>query len=657
MNDKFEVSQKEKITAARIKLKEFKNRNIPYIQSTLIKISEINQENSISNSFDSNKKLNLPPKIDTNLGFEEIREQLKLHIQTIGLLVAEKTELQSKLNQQIRKCDKQQDECNELIGRLKASRKKNSELEKIVQKLESDKIIEETSEDKKSDFEKINYSEKVTQVKELNQKLEMKNQESLELIQLVSKLKNQIEILHGNRKINDQHEKLQAENSMYELAQSFSQQREVIKSEYQSYVDSMQNQIDNLVDQINKLVDEREGLFTKIDSLQAEIKKLKHEKTNSNLFDNEKCETNSKIELLENEIKYFKQQIEILLKEKNNLQSLVDHKTKEIDDLNSNSSKTEVERVNLNNLIEESHNNKQTISRILKQNNELKINLQTLQQENLLMKNRLIKFDNYIDAIAIEKQKFLSKKVDDNEEFSKSIDLNFNYNEANQFDKIDSEKNSEMNYDFLFLFNSQLLTFEGETPSIEKLIDYFKNMKLVEKKFINIMEENAQLKEKNNELEHIIKQLEFETDTIIDYITMYQIERGKLNEKYKIKEDTIENMSSFLNIYHLAFLEVDNLIDTLISLQNERKIKNYENNDEIDQRIHFILITIKNIVLELNQSFLLKSKLYFSKEISRKKSVLSLNQKYEKLDIENNVAKFKTETIICSYCYGDLFIV
>ena len=58
------------------------------------------------------------------------REQLQLHAQTIGVLVAEKTELHSTLQQTAKKCEKFERENDELLGRLKASRQRITDLER-----------------------------------------------------------------------------------------------------------------------------------------------------------------------------------------------------------------------------------------------------------------------------------------------------------------------------------------------------------------------------------------------------------------------------------------------------------------------------------------------------------------------------------------------
>jgi chromosome segregation ATPase len=48
------------------------------------------------------------------------------------------------------------------------------------------------------------------------------------------------------------------------------------------------------------------------------------------------------------------------------------------------------------------------------------------------------------------------------------------------------------------------------------------NAKLLEDKFMKVMKDNANLKEKNQELEHIILQLQFETETIGNFISGFE---------------------------------------------------------------------------------------------------------------------------------------
>jgi peptidoglycan hydrolase CwlO-like protein len=54
-------------------------------------------------------------------------------VQTIGILVAEKTDISAKLTQSFKQLERKQSEMDELHGRLKASRERVQELEKQIQ--------------------------------------------------------------------------------------------------------------------------------------------------------------------------------------------------------------------------------------------------------------------------------------------------------------------------------------------------------------------------------------------------------------------------------------------------------------------------------------------------------------------------------------------
>ena len=101
------------------------------------------------------------------------------------------------------------------------------------------------------------------------------------------------------------------------------------------------------------------------------------------------------------------------------------------------------------------------------------------------------------------------------------------------------------------------------------------SLQMLEDKFNKVMKQNADLKDKNQELEHVILQLQCETETIgklaflksfkiffckywlylVDYITMYQLERKKLNQKYKEKDESIRSLSTQLQVNKVAIFE------------------------------------------------------------------------------------------------------
>ena len=146
-----------------------------------------------------------------NLGLNEhalsqtqFKEQLQLHVQTIGILVAEKAELQSKLQQQSKKSDKKQEECDELAGRLKASRHKIGELEKLVAQLNEANEANEGRQNEAIESEQVRNAVNSRQlvIDELRMRLDEsdarlaeKHQESEQLARLTLDLKSQLEIM------------------------------------------------------------------------------------------------------------------------------------------------------------------------------------------------------------------------------------------------------------------------------------------------------------------------------------------------------------------------------------------------------------------------------------------------------------------------------
>ena len=103
-------------------------------------------------------------------------------------------------------------------------------------------------------------------------------------------------------------------------------------------MDQLQSQIESLVDQINRMSDEREAAFAKMDSLETMLKKTSTQNDTlitdlgemkskyEQAIADESARPGNKEQLLENEIKYFKQQIEILVQDHNLLVKAIDEK-------------------------------------------------------------------------------------------------------------------------------------------------------------------------------------------------------------------------------------------------------------------------------------------------------------------------------------------
>ena len=67
----------------------------------------------------------------------------QIHVQTIGILVAEKTDISARLTQSVKQLERKQGEMDEIQGRLKASRERVEELEKHTENSTSEVLKRE----------------------------------------------------------------------------------------------------------------------------------------------------------------------------------------------------------------------------------------------------------------------------------------------------------------------------------------------------------------------------------------------------------------------------------------------------------------------------------------------------------------------------------
>ncbi len=249
-----------------------------------------------------------------------LKEQLQLHVQTIGILVAEKTELHSKLQQTSLKSDRLQEENDELLGRLKTSRQKIGDLERLVQS-QHDQISNQNSHSYSFnslsnsptfDSEGQRYIERLKtelnsyvsvneelrlRLDELAEANKSKDQDKYRMQRENLDLKSELELIQlkfqqfncnnnvekrvenylseiDQQEMSSLREKIAIlEGKLVESGEEMVEQREKIKQEYQTFSSQLQHQIESLVDQINRMTDEREAAFSKLDSLEMLLNK------------------------------------------------------------------------------------------------------------------------------------------------------------------------------------------------------------------------------------------------------------------------------------------------------------------------------------------------------------------------------------------------
>ncbi|KYM95393.1 PREDICTED: golgin subfamily A member 2-like [Cyphomyrmex costatus] len=184
---------------------------------------------------------------------------------------------------------------------------------------------------------------------------------------------------------------------------------------------------------------------------------------------------------------------------------------------------------------------------------------QTLQQE---LQNALI----YIEDLKSENKdltKELKNKVRQETDLSREI---LNDNEDQHVTK--NEQNCN---DIITMQNSPL-------PEGKNISDNFRPITKLENRFKETMEKVAELTDEKQKLEHLVLQLQGETETIGEYITLYQKQRAILGEKWKEREQTFRQLVEQRNQQQEQLHKLKVLVTDLLQKHPETLINSTEIN-------------------------------------------------------------------------------
>ncbi|XP_013386833.1 golgin subfamily A member 2 isoform X2 [Lingula anatina] len=366
-------------------------------------------------------------------GFEErqrkelgaLKEQLQVHIQTIGILVAEKTELQSSVNQSQRMAQQRLTEIEELSGRLKASRQRVADLERDLSSIStSSQQFEKSSKEYskeidrlKLDLYKLNKTSEETkqQNSELQEKLHSKVSECSGLEQAVQDLKSKLEMTEvyvqqlsnkeGSTDTNLleklQEEKISLQTKVDQYAESFQKlttERDQLAEQYQQYINQLQQQQQQLVSQINVLTEEKEKLLLREQELEAALKTAQ-EKAEAQAQKAEELNDQSKpaevaspevleqIEKLKVEYDALSRKYQTQVNDNSQLSRLISEKEGRIMELESTLSRVGEDSIDKDELLESMQSDKVALSRAMAQNKDLKQQLAELQNGFVKLSN------------------------------------------------------------------------------------------------------------------------------------------------------------------------------------------------------------------------------------------------------------------------------
>ncbi|KAM6192987.1 golgin subfamily A member 2 isoform 1-T1 [Sarcoramphus papa] len=404
------------------------------------KIEELKQQNQEAvNQLEKEKK-----EFEQKFSKEQaaLREQLQVHIQTIGILVSEKSELQTALGHTQQAARQKSGEAENLAARLHSSHQRVSELERTLssismQQKQSEKhnkeLVKERDNLKLELYKRSKSSEEIKQqnselsekvhslvAKNSAMKLDMEDlHKKLEMAELmIQQFSNQAGSLDANQQFQMAlEEKASLETQVAQLSESLHQ----LQAERDQYVEKLkeersiwQQRVQQLSEQVHTMAEEKEKHMAQIRELEANVTELLSKSVKPMDIEPSSPAGPTAAELsLQEEIQWLQQEKEELhgqyraqVRDNEQLSHLNREQEERLLELEKAVQRYNEESVDRQQILEDMQSDKATISRALSQNRELKEQLAELQNGFVKLTN-----ENMEVTSALQSEQHVKKEL------------------------------------------------------------------------------------------------------------------------------------------------------------------------------------------------------------------------------------------------------
>ncbi|XP_067398195.1 golgin subfamily A member 2 isoform X5 [Emydura macquarii macquarii] len=405
------------------------------------KIEELKQQNQEAMNQLEKEKKGFEQKFTKEQG--ALREQLQVHIQTIGILVSEKSELQTALAHTQQAARQKAGEAEDLATRLQSSRQRVSELERTLssistQQKQLEKHNRETVKERDSLkldlYKQSKGSEELKQQNsELSEKLHSLVSENsamkldvedlhkkLEMAELmIQQFSSQSGILDANQQLQMAlEERANLETEITRLSESLRQ----LRVERDQYVEKLkeegsiwQQRVQQLSEQVHTLMEEKDKNLTQIQELEASVAELLS-KSAAKPNDNEpallegpteaELSLQEEVQQLQHEKEELHGQYQAQVRDNEQLSHLNQEQEERLLELEKTVQRYSEESVDRQQILENMQSDKATISRALSQNRELKEQLAELQNGFVKLTN-----ENMEVTSALQSEQHVKKEL------------------------------------------------------------------------------------------------------------------------------------------------------------------------------------------------------------------------------------------------------
>lgn len=173
----------------------------------------------------------------------------------------------------------------------------------------------------------------------------------------------------------------------------------------------------------------------------------------------------------------------------------------------------------------------------------------------------------------------------------------------------------------------------SDTVSISSTINVSANeaMQKLQERFKRTMTEIADLTEEKHRLEHLVLQLQGETETIGEYITLYQNQRRQLKQREREKDEQLRLIMHDREEMQTKLHQLNSLVNNLIQQQGQKSIPVTENNKLTTtngSNVHPIIKPTAEIVKSVNQT---SEEIFHLLDELKKKNVQDLNSRMSRV--------------------------
>ncbi|XP_067001473.2 golgin subfamily A member 2 [Anabrus simplex] len=579
-----------------------------------------------------------------------VQEQLQLHIQTVGILVGEKTELQAALASSQQMAKQKAAEVEELQGRLKVSRHKVMELEKELAAMSNTRemlensIAEQAKEIDTLRLENGTLKRQLEEVEEdaseVRQKLNSVSNERAVLQQEMQEKQSQIDLLQlkvqqlttSDRPDVDHlleamhQQKMALEWQVSELQQtvkSMGVDREHATQQYQDYLQQFDTQLKNMAEKLAAMSTENERLVNREQNLVkhiSELEKQLQQPPPPPPPPPEPREMESAVSALQAECRDLAEQLSAQLQEKSALQKKLEDASRQIKEL-------ETDRPDADRLLATMESDKVAAAQAVAQNQKLKSQLEELQDSFIKMSNdkmeltERLQHEQHVNKELGEKlaqqqvqlhdarnhleqkQQLLIELQENSSKLSSEVEQLRQFEEQGRLmsePQNNGQQTSDRKDDMLASLSASVRQLELERNQLQFELQQLKQhsdphvlphpdvdpksyicmkeaMEKLEARFTKTMQEVAELSDEKQKLEHIVLQLQGETETIGEYIALYQVQRSMLRQRAQEKDEQLTRLRKDREEMKTKLKELTNLVETLVAGKSEQhELQNQE---------------------------------------------------------------------------------